>query len=287
MTLPAGPYLGQTAALVTLHGKDKAIARAFRAALNMKLYVTSDVDTDRLGTFAGDVERVGTPRDVAVRKARMGMESAGLEFGVANEGTFGAHPFVPFARVDHELLVFVDDAREFVLSESILWPKTNFASAVVSSTEEFDDFLTRALFPSHALIVRPNDRVESASIQKGVCDQVALRRAVAQAAALSADGKAWIETDMRASFNPTRMRVITRVACRLARRLATPCPSCGAPGWGRIRVEDGLPCSRCESPTEIPRGEVKGCTACDAQDFVARSDGLLRADPAQCQFCNP
>jgi Kef-type K+ transport system membrane component KefB len=57
--------------------------------------------------------------------------------------------------------------------------------------------------------------------------------AVALAACRRADsrGQVWLEADMRAHRNPTRMRSIRRVGVALARRLATPCPSCMAPGW--------------------------------------------------------
>ncbi len=287
MKFPTGPYVGSTAALATMHKKELAIAVPFAAALGVSLRVTGDVDTDGLGTFAGEVERAGTPRDVAVRKARMGMKAAGLELGVANEGTFGAHPYMPFSAVDHELIVFVDDSRGIVITESVLWPQTNSATIAVSPIDELDVFLGRALFPSHAVIVRPNDRIESSSIQKGICDLSLLRKSVSEAAASSADGLARLETDMRASFNPTRMGVIRRVAFRLARRLATACPGCSAPGWGRIRVEDGLPCSLCGTPTEMARGEVLGCLACDREEFRPRADGMIHADPRHCQVCNP
>lgn len=48
---------------------------------------------------------------------------------------------------------------------------------------------------------------------------------------LSADGKASVETDVRAHINPTRMRVINDLADSFAKWLATPCPLCYNRGW--------------------------------------------------------
>ena len=45
---------------------------------------------------------------------------------------------------------------------------------------------------------------------------------------IAAQGACWVETDMRAMMNPTRMRVIGEAAERFAAELARGCPVCGA-----------------------------------------------------------
>ena len=65
---PAGPYCGRVAVLTTKHGKERAVGRPLRAALGLIVAVPEEIDTDLLGTFTGEVERVGTPRYGSVSK---------------------------------------------------------------------------------------------------------------------------------------------------------------------------------------------------------------------------
>jgi hypothetical protein len=92
---------------------------------------------------------------------------------------------------------------------------------------------------------------------------------------------------MRAQCNPTRMAVIGELTEKLAERLATPCPACRAPGWGNVRVETGLLCKWCGSPTRMVKQQIFGCTLCAHEEASGRPDGLEQADPGQCQYCNP
>ncbi len=64
---------------------------------------------------------------------------------------------------------------------------------------------------------------------------------------------------MRALFNPSRMTVIAELANQLADRLATSCPTCTSPGWGKIGIEKGLPCEYCYQPTPLISHEIYGC----------------------------
>lgn len=110
-------------------------------------------------------------------------------------------------------------------------------------------------FPAHALIVRPHVGDPGVAIAKGVRDPAQVHHYVELAASASSDGRARIETDMRAHMNPTRMAELALVAERLARRLATLCPLCSAPGWGRVDVITGLPCEDCGSFTDLVAAE--------------------------------
>jgi hypothetical protein len=269
-----------------MHAKERAVARPLRAGVGLEVVVPSGLDTDALGTFTGEVERAGTPREVALRKARLGMERAGLPLGLASEGSFGPHPGAFFLAGDHEVLVFIDDDLGIEVSEQVLTTETNFAHKQVSPSEELGDFLSRVRFPSHALVVRPASGGEPRGMQKGISTPEGLREAIERAKGLSADGRVSVETDMRAYANPTRMRAIRRVAVKLARRLREPCPECDAPGWGVVGVETGLPCSLCGSPTGFVRTEVFGCSRCDHGRELPRPNGLERADPAHCPLCN-
>jgi Zn finger protein HypA/HybF involved in hydrogenase expression len=73
----------------------------------------------------------------------------------------------------------------------------------------------------------------------------------------------------------------------LVRRLRTPCPECGSPGWGLLETKPGLPCSDCGTATELTLSEIWGCQRCGARRQKPRRDGRLQADPGRCPWCNP
>jgi len=280
-------YAGRTAVLATMHHKDVAIGPALRATAGLEITTVAGLDTDQLGTFTGEIERVGTMLDAAVRKARLGMVAERASLGLASEGSFGPYPGAPFIPAGLELLVLVDDAAGVVIHEDLWELDTNHAHSVFAPDADVTAFLERVGFPSHALIVRPNVGEAGAITAKGVVDVAALFVSMAEAAAHSSDGRALLETDMRANRNPTRMRSLAVLAERLGRRLATPCPVCAAPGWGRSDVIAGLPCGWCGLPTELIVTEIFSCSAGPHREQRPRQDGLTSADPGNCPNCNP
>ena len=282
----ASPYRSKCVSFATKHHKEDAIAPHFQEYLNATLIVPL-IDTDQLGTFSGEIERHGNALEVAERKARLGMESNGLPYGLASEGSFGPHPFIPFLPCDNELMLFIDTERGFKLHEVMLSTETNYNHACASGLEEVQDFLRHAKFPSHAVIVRPNQWDDKSLIFKGIQNQKELEPAFATARQASVDGKVWLETDMRAHVNPSRMNVIGTLAQRLAKRLATPCPRCASPGWGRVRVEKGLHCEYCDQQTEMIAHEIHGCVLCCYTEILPRADGLKAAPQTHCGWCNP
>ena len=106
-------------------------------------------------------------------------------------------------------------------------------------------------------------------------------------AALSATGKAFVQTDMRAHLNPTRMRAIKQTTKALALRIARLCPACEAPGFGLVEPVRGLPCRDCGSPTDLIQSEVHACTRCGHREEKRKRPLTIRADPAWCPLCNP
>ncbi len=284
---PPHRYLGRKAALATKHQKERVLEPPLRAAVGLTVCVPDDLDTDQLGTFSGEVERPGTPREVALRKARWGMRTADLPLGMASEGSFGPDPRLPFASADFELLAFIDDELGIQVVEQVLSSHTNFGVETGHTLDEVQDFLARAQFPSHGLVVRPNSGLEPGFVFKGITTVDALREAFDRSVAVSADGLAHIETDMRAHMNPTRRKVLREAAVKLGRRLATLCPQCRSPGWGRVDVVRGLPCEWCGRETELVRLEVQGCPRCEHRIAAPRRDGLLKAPADNCAWCNP
>ena len=288
---PIHPYGGRSAVLATMHRKERAVAPAFVQALGLNVVATTDVDTDTLGTFSGETPRRGTMLETALAKARLGMQATGLRLGIATEGSFGPHPEIPFLPAGIEVMVFVDADSGLTIQETSVVERTNFAHRVTAPGEDTDTdmnaYLVQVGFPAHGLIVRPNAAHSHAALRKGIVDRADLDQAVAEAAAASADGRACIETDMRAHLNPTRMAMLAKLATQLALRLAARCPACAAPGWGRIDTTPGLPCQECSTPTAMIATEVFGCSSCGHRESRARSDGLLMAPPGRCPQCNP
>lgn len=286
--MTAGRYQDRPVALATRHGKERAVGPPLRRHLNASLKVAEDVDTDALGTFSGEVRRIGTAKETAFAKARLGMAATGLPLGLASEGSFAPHPTLGFVPADHEIVAFVDSDLGLEIAEGVLSLRTNFAHLNARPGDDIGPFLKRIGFPSHAVIVRPLDGdTGGMPVAKGIIEADDLARATQQAAALSSDGRVRIETDMRAHLNPTRMAVIRATATRLALRLASTCPACEAPGWGRVGVERGLPCRACGEPTELVAAIVEGCAVCTERRRQPRPDGRAGADPGECPACNP
>jgi len=309
-TVSPQPYAGRQVALATRHGKERVLARPLRWGLGATLLHLTEVDTDQLGSFCGSVARRGSPRQACQAKATLALEQSGCDLAIASEGSFGPHPAVPLLAVGMECLVFLDAARGLTVVEEGMAPRTNFshhrldrrrlaallAAAPATPTgalaDSFDGELERWLsqvgFPSHGLLVRPlAPGLPPGTLRKGIHQRQALATALRWAADRGSEGAIQLETDMRAHCNPTRMASIRQLAFRLVRRLRTPCPACGAPGWGTVAREAGLPCAWCHQPTSLLRGERLGCGACGHHRLLPRRDGLTQADPGHCPHCNP
>jgi hypothetical protein len=280
------PYHGELIALGTMHAKEHAIAKPFRRHLAAEIRVPAGIDTDRFGTFTGEVPRAGTMADAAYAKALAAMSATGLPYAIGSEGSFGPHRNMPLIPVAIELLLFVDWRRSIRVRESIRTSRTNFDSIVCRPGEDVGAFLRAVCFPRHGVIVAPSETPNSGLAFKGITDHAVLADAVAQASRQSTDGKARITTDMRAHFNPTRMGVIRRLARRLSSRLATLCPACRMPGFGESDFERGLPCGWCGEPTPVPIARIRRCIACAYTLRMPINEGSV-ADPGQCPHCNP
>jgi len=277
MKLPARVALG------TMHGKAAAIAPAF-ARLGITVVVPEGLDTDRFGTFTAEVPRAGTMEEAARAKALAAIAATGCAVGIASEGAYGPHPVIPFLAFGGELILWHDAATGHEIVERLTDASPVYDHAEGAQISNFERFLGRIRFPETAVIVAPAGQRE-APVAKGITDKAALAQAIALAR--SANGQAFVQTDMRAHMNPQRMEVIARLAQKLADRLACPCPDCGALGWGMLRPERGMPCADCGAPTQGVRSEIHGCTLCGAEICLARPDGLTAADPGSCAFCNP
>lgn len=284
-----GAALPRRIALGTMHGKETALVPAF-ARLGVDLVVAPGVDTDRFGSFDGMTPRAGTMEEAARAKARAAMAATGLTSGLASEGAYGPHPAIPWLAAGIEILLWRNDATGQEVVERLIDDSPAYDRVEVAADADLAAFLGRAGFPETALVVAPAvppGAPAAPPTAKGLRDRAALDQALAAARRSGDQGRAVVQTDMRAHMNPRRMQTIARLGARLADRLACRCASCGAPGWGRIGTEPGLPCADCGGPSLLVARELHGCTACGATRSQPRADGLTTADPGQCPFCNP
>lgn len=293
------PYRDRSIAVGTRHGKERQFRAAFRDVLGAVLVTPDDLDTDRFGTFSGELPRTTTAVEAARAKAHLAMTVTGLPAGIASEASYGTLGELGYAGHE-EVLMFCDAERGI---EVLTGHRTLEVPGYPHRVRDPDDVpaALRNGLPAQALIVRPAQAliarpaqaliarttaaVSANGITKGIVDIPTLQAAITRAVAQSADRHAIVEPDLRAHHNPSRQRVLTRLADSLARRLATPCPACRTPGFGRVSTEPGLPCRGCGMPTSLPLNEIHGCPACDHQ--ASRPVSGDHADPGNCPRCNP
>jgi hypothetical protein len=279
----ANSYCNQRVALLTQHGKEGVIAPVLAEQLGCRVEKVEGFDTDLLGTFTRDIARAGSQLDAARKKARIGMELSGFSIGIASEGSFGTDPFTGMLPWNRELLIWIDDriGIEIVATSA---RKTNFSHRLVDSWEEAEDFARSIGFPEHRLVVRPEDK-NHPELRKGLADWASLQDAVTWALNSAPNQRAFIETDMRAFANPTRMENIRLAAEDLAWRLTSLCPACGVPGFSRVGLVRGLPCEDCGTPTNEAKADILRCVRCEHQMRVEREREYASA--RFCGYCNP
>ena len=279
------PYTGKVAVLSTKHEKLPLIGPPLERTVGMHVEAIA-VDTDSLGTFSGDIPRLGSPLETAIAKAHLGMSATGNSIGIASEGSIGPDPQIPFVNADLEVVVLVDGVAGIVISEVFSSRDIMAAETTSQSGNDLEQFLFEADFPSHQMIVRPNSG-EMRPIYKGIANVDELNTAISSCAPVSTDGLAYIGTDLRAHACPSRQKIIVSAAERLGVRVASLCPACGIPGWGRVDILFGIPCAWCGTPVAKPRAEINACVVCDHRETRQIVSEKVVADPATCPECNP
>jgi hypothetical protein len=275
------PYNSKTAVLTSKHQKLDLLRPSLESATGLSL-IEQAMDTDQLGTFSGEIERLGSPLEVAIKKAQLGMIATGLPLGVASEGSIGPDPLVPFVISNIETLVFVDQELGIVISET--FRSLDIASGTTQALpgQDLTEYLIKVGFPEQRVIVKS----ASGGVEKGLGSISSLEQAIEKLSLHAHESKVSLEPDYRAMHCPTRRVNIAHAAKALALRVASLCPECNAPGWGKKDFLRGLRCSDCGSdhPDAIAQ-ELKTCVRCDfVQPGMVLAESL---DPSKCFSCNP
>ena len=208
-------FKGRNLIIATKHQKERVIAPLVERALGVKCIVPESFDTDILGTFTGEVDRKDDPVTTVHKKCMLAMELHGCDLAIASEGSFGPHPHLFFVPADDELLLFMDRQNGVTILERELSTDTNYSGAEIVSQNQLEDFALHAKFPEHGLILRKS-KEDISDIAKGIADWSQLSACFNYF--MTKHGTAYVETDMRAMFNPTRMRVIEETARKLVKK---------------------------------------------------------------------
>ena len=276
-------YKGQSVALPTLHQKGSLIAPAFLSRLGMNVIEVA-VDTDQLGSFAGEIKREGSQLETVRRKALLGLEESGLAYAIASEGSIGADPEIGLLTSDIETIIFIDSINNLEIVESYRSFDINAHVLQYEEGMDLSPFLAKSDFPHHRLIVR-SEFGYSHVIAKAISTEEDLMKALAEAKRLNVD-PIFIESDLRAHCSPSRAKNIEIAAERLAAKISSLCPECATPGWGAVKAIYGLVCSDCGQESEsATRALLYGCVKCS---HSAEGAPLAESiDPSRCNWCNP
>ncbi len=279
-----GFFEGRTLVIASMHRQEEVLKPILEQGLVITAQVAEGLNTDLLGTFSGEVARQADPLTTARKKCELALDLSGCDLALASEGSFGPHPAAFFLPANEEWLLLMDRKNNLEIHARHLSLETNFSGQEFYSIEQLEAFASKVGFPSHGLILRKS-KEELDGMLKGITDPSQLRMAALQL--LETQGSAYIETDMRAMYNPSRMKVIQETAQLLLQKLNSRCPSCHFPGFSVTSAEPGLPCSLCGTPSSAALAHLLVCNHCEYQERVAFPDGKKTEDPQYCQVCNP
>lgn len=270
--------------IATKHQKEKVIAPILEKNLGVCCFTDSNLDTDILGTFTGEVERKQDPLSTVREKCLLAMEISSCDLGVASEGSFGPHPSAFFINTDDEFLMFIDKKNNLEIISRELSTDTNFDGQEIATEKQLLEFANRVKFPSHGIILLKS-KDDKTSIIKGITDYNYLLESFNML--IENQSKIFAETDMRAMFNPTRMNVIKQATEKLVQKINSSCPSCKTPGFGITDAKTGLPCGLCGSPTNSILYYIYSCNNCSFTKEEKYPKGKIVEDPMYCDVCNP
>lgn len=276
-------YSNQRASLLTKHGKEAVIGKVMHENLGIGIIHVNSFDTDLFGTFTRDVARQGNQIEAARAKAIKGAEIADTKLGLASEGLFTGDPFLGTFPWNNELVILIDRNNEFEITGF----SSNYAqsySAIVSSRDDIDEHLKKAAFPSHHLVLR-QDSSESKEFRKGISSRDEFDELIKYFFKKSESGKVFLENDLRAFANPTRMENIRTATINLAEKMRSLCPACHAPGFWITKTIPGLQCVACGNQTKAIKAKVYECKKCSHIELIESKE--LFAEQGKCDSCNP
>lgn len=281
-------FNNRVAVLATMHKKERVIAPLLQKELGVKVTVPQNFNTDRFGSFTREIERSGSQIEAARLKAQQALLLTGESLGIASEGSFVPHPSLPCISCNREIVVFLDRENNLEIFGEELSTDTNHNHIKVKDTKQAFEFAKKFGFPEHGLVVMLNDYPKNSDeIIKGITTEKELVEAINYGLTKSPNGRVHLETDMRAMYNPTRMKNIEKATYNLLEKINSFCPKCSTPGFDIIQRIPGLPCEWCSTPTNLTRAAIYRCQRCGFRKEKLFPEGKQFAEPSQCMYCNP
>ncbi len=279
-------FKNRVAVLATMHKKERVIAPLFKKELGIRVTVPQ-LDTDKFGSFTREIERSGSQIEAARLKAQQALLLTGENLAIASEGSFVPHPYLPLIPCNREVVIFIDKENDLEIIGEELSTDTNHSHLKVSDIQQAIDFAEKVGFPEHGLVVMLNANPENSDeIIKGINTEEALIAAINNSLKKSSNG-IHLETDMRAMYNPTRMKNIEKATYNLIEKINCLCSKCSTPGFDIVQRIPGLPCEWCHSPTTLTKCVIYKCQKCGFRKEKLFPEGKQFANPAQCMYCNP
>ena len=270
--------------IATKHKKESVISPLIEKALKVECFVPDNFDTDKFGTFSGEIERNNDALSTVRDKCLLAMKHSNCDLGIASEGSFGEHPTVFFANANEEFLIFIDQKNNLEIVVRELSLTTNFDGKRLESELDLIQFATKAQFPSHGLILKDTEN-NFFECQK---DFENLQQIIeSYHYYINKFGVCYVETDMRAMHNPTRMLVIEKATQKLIEKIKSYCPECQTPGFGVTSLVSGLRCEMCNMPTKSVLAYIYECEKCKYILEKKYPNNKTSEDPTFCDFCNP
>jgi predicted Zn-ribbon and HTH transcriptional regulator len=280
-------YNNRVAILATMHNKEKVISPLLKEHLGINLIVPQGLNTDVFGTFTREIKRPDTQIITARLKAKKALEMYDEEIAIASEGSFAPHPLIPYIYANREIIIFLDQENDLEIIGEVFSMETNFNHQTISSLEEAEEFAHKVGFPEHGLVIS-FDNISTGKTQfiKGITSKENLINSV-EIAIKNTNGKFHIETDMRAMYNPTRMKNIALATQDLINKINSLCPQCHTPGFMINQKIPGLPCELCHQPTSLIKAVIFRCQKCGFTQQQLFPNNQEFADPSLCEYCNP
>ena len=280
-------YNNRVAILATMHNKEKVISPLLKEHLGINLIVPQGLNTDVFGTFTREIKRPDTQIITARLKAKKALEMYDEKIAIASEGSFAPHPLIPYIYANREIIIFLDQENDLEIIGELFSIETNFNHQTISSLEEAEEFGKKVGFPEHGLIISfDNISTGTTEFIKGITSQENLINSV-EIAIKNTNGKFHIETDMRAMYNPTRMKNIALATQDLINKINSLCPQCHTPGFMINQKIPGLPCELCHQPTSLIKAVIFQCQKCNFTQQQLFPNNQEFADPSLCEYCNP
>ncbi|MBS9395015.1 MAG: hypothetical protein HEQ29_18435 [Dolichospermum sp. LBC05a] len=280
-------YNNRVAILATMHNKEKVISPLLKEHLGINLIVPQALNTDVFGTFTREIKRPDTQIITARLKAKKALEMDDEKIAVASEGSFAPHPLIPYIYANREIIIFLDQENDLEIIGEVFSIETNFNHQTISSLEESEEFGKKVGFPEHGLVIS-FDNISTGKTEsiKGITSKENLINSV-EIAIKNTNGKFHIETDMRAMYNPTRMKNIAFATQDLINKINSLCPQCNTPGFMINQKIPGLPCELCHQPTSLIKAVIFQCQKCGFTQQQLFPNNQEFADPSLCEYCNP